>query len=87
MPILAWFGNLFLTFIWNKLTALITGAIKSLVARWRKNKKIDDAMDKATGPSHDQRDLEREIGNPNPGNASGEPGAVIQDGLPPNVEQ
>ena len=34
---------------------------------------------------HDQREAERVIGNPNPGEASGEEGTQIVDAPPPNI--
>jgi hypothetical protein len=34
---------------------------------------------------HDQRELEKAVGNPNPGEISGDPGAVVVDAPPPNV--
>ena len=36
---------------------------------------------------HDQRDLEKAIGSPNPGEASGDRGATIQPGPPPGVHK
>jgi hypothetical protein len=43
-----------------------------------------DAIRKAI-QDKDQRDLEAALGNPHPGEASGDPGAVITDAPPPNV--
>lgn len=43
-----------------------------------------DAIRKAI-VGKDQRDLERAIGNPNPGAPSGDPGAVIVPTIPPGV--
>jgi hypothetical protein len=43
-----------------------------------------DSIRKALA-EHDQRDLEKAIGNPNPGEASGDSGVEIVDGPPPNV--
>jgi hypothetical protein len=34
---------------------------------------------------HDQREAERVIGNPNPGEASGEEGTTIVEAPPPNI--
>lgn len=43
-----------------------------------------DAIKKAIG-EHDQRDLEKSIGNPKAGMPSGDDGAVVLPGKPPGV--
>ena len=82
---MGWFVTLLLNFLWNKVFGLISDWIKGLVARFKKNKEIEDASNTAA-EKHDQRDLERVIGNgSHAGEISGEPGAVVQQDPPPNV--
>lgn len=55
--------------------------IQLIYSDWKKNKDIFNAIDKQQ-QTGDQRDVEKIIGNPSPGEPSGDPGAVIVDHPP-----
>lgn len=73
-----------------KAIPIIDGWFQQLVAAYTASqiasmkKENRDAIRKAI-IEHDQRGLEEAIGNPNPGEASGDSGAVIVDAPPPNT--
>ena len=82
---------------WVSVTIAIVTAIPKLkdawdgLLAWYLKKKIDEmraddreAIRKAVY-EHDQRMLEKQIGNPTPGLPSGLPGTIIRDDVPPNV--
>lgn len=63
--------------------ALSKAYIEDRIAGMKKENR--DAIRKAIN-EHDQRDLEKAVGNPNPGEASGDAGAQIIDNRPPGID-
>lgn len=71
IPILdGWFQSFSAAYVQSRIASL--------------TKENSDAIRKAF-QEHDQRDAEKAIGSPNPGEASGQDGAEIVDAPPPNI--
>lgn len=66
----AWFDDLVAAYVALKLASM--------------KQENRDALKKAL-TEYDQRDLEKAIGSPNPGEASGDAGATIIDHVPPGM--